>query len=72
MGYPMGMNYAPLVTDLFLFSVEREFMMYLSEQKQSEVIEAFSSTSRHLDIWTIILILLSRNLLVQRPMNYNP
>ena len=45
----MGMNCAPLLADLFLFCYERDFMMSLSEEKQSEVIEAFSSTSRYLD-----------------------
>ena len=34
---------------LFLFCYERDFMMSLSENKQSEVIEAFSSTSSYLD-----------------------
>ena len=44
-GIPMGTNYAPLVADLFLFCYERAFMMSLSEEKQSEIIEAFSSMS---------------------------
>ena len=35
--------------DLFLFCYERYFMISFSEEKQSEVIEAFSSTSRYLD-----------------------
>ena len=48
-GIPMGTNCALLVADLFLFCYERDFMMSLSEEKQSEVIEAFSSTSRYLD-----------------------
>ena len=37
------------MADLFLFCYERDFMMSLSEEKQSEVIEAFSSTSIYLD-----------------------
>ena len=37
------------MADLFLFCYERDFMMSLSEEKQSKVIEAFSSTSRYLD-----------------------
>ena len=48
-GIPMGTNCAPLVADLFLFCYERDFMMSLSEEKQSEVIEVFSSTFRYLD-----------------------
>ena len=38
-----------LVADLFLFCYERDFMLSLSEDNQSGVIEAFSSTSRYLD-----------------------
>ena len=45
----MGTNCAPLVTYLFLFCYERDFMLYLSEDTQSDVIEAFNSTSRYLD-----------------------
>ena len=45
----MGANCAPFVADLFLFCYERHFMMSLPEEKQSEVIEAFSSTPRYLE-----------------------
>ena len=45
----MGTNCAPLVADLFLFSYERDFMLSLSEENQSGVIEGFSSNSRYLD-----------------------
>ena len=45
----MGTNCAPLVADLFLFCYETDFMLCLSDDNQSEVIEAFSSTSRYLD-----------------------
>ena len=45
-GIPMGTNCAPLVADLFLFCYERDFMLSLSEENQSGVIEAFNSTSR--------------------------
>ena len=48
-GIPMGANCAPLVADLFLFCYERDFMISLSVENQSEIIEAFSSTSRYLD-----------------------
>ena len=37
------------MADLFLFCYERDFMMSLSVENQSEIIEAFSSTSRYLD-----------------------
>ena len=45
----MGTNCAPLVADLFLFCYERDFMMSLSDDKQADVIDAFSTTSRYLD-----------------------
>ena len=45
----MGTNCAPLVADLFLFCYERDFMLSLSEDNQSDVIEAFISNSRFLD-----------------------
>ena len=48
-GIPMCTNCAPLVADLFLFCYERDFMLSLSEDNQSDVIEALSSTSRYLD-----------------------
>ena len=48
-GIPMGTNCASLVADLFLFCYERDFMLSLSEDNQSDVIEAFNSTSRYLD-----------------------
>ena len=45
----MGTNCAPFVANLFLFCHERDFMLYLSEDTQSDVIEAFNSTFRYLD-----------------------
>ena len=45
----MGTNCAPFVADLFLFCYERDFMMSFPVENQSEIIEAFSSTSRYLD-----------------------
>ena len=45
----MGTNCAPLVADLFLFCYKRDFMLSLSEGTQSDVIEAFNSTTRYLD-----------------------
>ena len=49
-GIPMDTNCAPLVADLFLFCYERDFMMSLSDDKQADVIDAFTL---HPDIWTI-------------------
>ena len=48
-GTPMGTNCVPLVADLFLFCDERDFILSLSNDNQSEVIEAFNSTSRYLN-----------------------
>ena len=45
----MGTNCAPLVDDLFLYCYERDFMDSLNRGNQSDVIEAFSSTSMYLD-----------------------
>ena len=54
-GILMGTNCAPLVADLFLFSYERDFMKYLSEVKQADIIDAFNTISRYLeDILNII------------------
>ena len=48
-GIPMGTNCAHLVADLFLFCYERDFMLSLSDSNQTDIIEAFNSTSRYLD-----------------------
>ena len=45
----MGINCAPLVADLLLFCYERDFMLSLSDKCQTNIIEAFNSTSRYLD-----------------------
>ena len=42
-------NCAPLVADLFLFCFERDFLLSLSDNNQTDIIEAFNSTSRYLD-----------------------
>ena len=48
-GIPMGTSCAPLIADLFLICYERDFMLALTEDNQSDVIEAFNSTSWYLD-----------------------
>ena len=45
----MGIYCAPLVADLFLFCYERDFMLSLSDNNQTDIIEALNSTSRYLD-----------------------
>ena len=54
-GIPIGTNCASLVADLFLFCYERDFMLSLSDNNQTDIIEALNSTSRYLIL--IILIL---------------
>ena len=48
-GIPLGTNCAPLIADLFLFCYERDFMLSLSDNNQTDIIEAFDSNSRYLD-----------------------
>ena len=45
----MGTYCVPLVADLFFFCYERDFMLSLSDNNQSDVVEAFNSTLRYLD-----------------------
>ena len=45
----MGTNCAPLIADLFLFRYERDCMLSPSDNNQTDIIEAFNSTSRYLD-----------------------
>ena len=44
----MGTNCAPLVTDLFMFCYERDFMLSFSDKNQSDVVETFNSISGYL------------------------
>ena len=59
-GIPMGTNCDPLVADLFLFCYERDFMLSLSDNNQTDIIEAFSSTSRYLDDLILIILILNK------------
>ena len=45
----MGTSCAPLDADLFSFSYERDFTVSLSNNNQTDRIEAFNSTSNYLD-----------------------
>ena len=38
----MGTNCAPLTVDLLLFCYERDFMLSLSDNNQTDIIEAFN------------------------------
>ena len=44
----MCINCAPLAADFFLFCYERDSMMSLTNDKQADIIDAFSTTSRYL------------------------
>ena len=48
-GIPMGTNCAPLIADLFLFCYERDLMLSLSDNNQTDINEAFNSTSSYVD-----------------------
>ena len=48
-GIPVRTNCVPLIADLFLFCYEKNLMLSVSDANQSEVIEAFNSTSRYVD-----------------------
>ena len=45
----MGTNCAPLVADLFLFCYESDFVLSLSDNNQTDAVEAFNYTSRYQD-----------------------
>ena len=45
----MGTYCIPLVSDLFLFCYENDFMLSLSDNNQADIVEAFNSASRYLD-----------------------
>ena len=48
-GIPIGTYCSPLAADLFLFCYERDFMLSLSDNNQTDIIEAFNSISRYLE-----------------------
>ena len=47
----MGTNCAPLVADLFLFCYERDFMLSLSDDNQSELLKLLKLSILLLGIW---------------------
>ena len=60
----MGTNCAPLAADSFLFCFERDCMLSLSDNNQTDIIEAFNSTSRYLDDLILTSISFSKKLAV--------
>ena len=55
-GIPMDTNCASLVADLFLFCYERDLKLSLSDNYQTDIIEAFNSTLRHYLILIILIL----------------
>ena len=45
----MGTNSAPLVADLFLLCYKKDFMVFLSDNKQADIINALNTTSIFVD-----------------------
>ena len=45
----IGTNYAPLIADLVLFCLQRDFMLSLSDNNQAAIIEALTLPSRYVD-----------------------
>ena len=86
-GIPKGTNGAPLVADFCLFCYEKDFMLSLSNNNQTDIIEPFNSTSRFLNdlsnfdnpyfehmvgqIYPTELQLNKRILLIQKPSFWN-
>ena len=46
----MGTKCASLVAEIFLFCYEKDFIMYLCDDKHADSIDAFDTTSRYLDV----------------------
>ena len=46
----MGTYCSFLVADLFLYCYARDFMLPLSDNNHADVVEAFNSNSRYLDV----------------------
>ena len=49
LGIPMGTNCAQLISDLFLYCYERDFMANLQKSERFDLIDKFNDTSRYLD-----------------------
>ena len=41
-GIPMGTKCAPLLADFFLFCYERDFVLSLSDNNQTDIVETFN------------------------------
>ena len=54
----MGTNIAPLVADLFLFCYERDFMLSLSDNNQTDIIEILTPPPDIKMTYLILIILI--------------
>ena len=54
----MGTYCASLVAGLILFCYERDFMLSLSDNNQTDITEAFNSTLRYSMTYLILIILI--------------
>ena len=54
----MGTYCASLVAEMILFCYEREFIVSLSDNNQTDITEAFNSTLRHSMTYLILIILI--------------
>ena len=54
-GIPMGTNFARLLTDLFLYSYEADFIQGLLKKNEKKLARSFNLTYRYIDV------VLSRN-----------
>ena len=57
-GIPMGTYCASLVAGLILLCYERDFMLSLSDNNQTDITEAFNSTLRYSMTYLILIILI--------------
>ena len=58
-GIPMGSHSAPLVADFFCF-VMRETLCCLSDNNETDIIEAFNTISSYLDDLILIILILNK------------
>ena len=48
-GIPTGTNYAPLLTELFLYSYEADFIQWLLKKNEKKLTRSFNLTFRYID-----------------------
>jgi hypothetical protein len=60
-GIPLGTNCAPLLTELFLYSYEAEFVQKLSQDNYKKLAVSFHHTFRYIDeIWQALLLFIRK------------